>query len=225
MFAQRRLKSACASAQSDQSLRCLHEENLHPWLTKMRTDKILIRLCECVIRIFAGRTCPKVRCRSCLWRHKYVLLIGSHTSCGEEAETISRISKEYQWSLPGKDHIYKAWPFRGIDRTDEQQTTREKKTQKNNNKKKQKKKKKKKKRHALFYFIYFIYFLFCFERKDMLWNLQLYVFLLSGTGKFSGATSLSNCFTCLLKRGLTLRGKIKATYIKNKFHDMSQCHE
>ena len=34
--------SACA--QSDQSLRCSHEETLQPWLSKMRSVKILIRL-------------------------------------------------------------------------------------------------------------------------------------------------------------------------------------
>ena len=33
--------------QSDQCIRCQHEENLHPWLSKMRPAKILIRLREC----------------------------------------------------------------------------------------------------------------------------------------------------------------------------------
>ena len=47
MCAQRRLKSACASAQSDQGLRYPHEETLHSWLTKMRLVKILTRLREC----------------------------------------------------------------------------------------------------------------------------------------------------------------------------------
>ena len=47
MCVQRRLRSACASAQSDQSLCCPHEETLHPWLIKMRPVKILIRLREC----------------------------------------------------------------------------------------------------------------------------------------------------------------------------------
>ena len=42
MCAQRRLKSACAFAQSD--LHRLHKETLHPWLSKMRTVMILIRL-------------------------------------------------------------------------------------------------------------------------------------------------------------------------------------
>ena len=46
MCAQRRLKSDCASAQSDQSLRCAHEETLHPCLSKMHTVKLLVRLCE-----------------------------------------------------------------------------------------------------------------------------------------------------------------------------------
>ena len=47
MWAKQRLKSECAFAQSDQSLRCLHEETLHPCPSKMRSVKILIRLCEC----------------------------------------------------------------------------------------------------------------------------------------------------------------------------------
>ena len=37
--AQRRLGSAWASAQSDQSLRCPHEESLGPWLPFERTAK------------------------------------------------------------------------------------------------------------------------------------------------------------------------------------------
>ena len=39
MCAQRRLRSAWASAQSDQSLRCPHEESLGPWLPTERTAK------------------------------------------------------------------------------------------------------------------------------------------------------------------------------------------
>ena len=42
MCAQGRLKSACASTQSDQSLRCPHDETLHSWISKMRPVKILI---------------------------------------------------------------------------------------------------------------------------------------------------------------------------------------
>ena len=44
---QRRLRSDCAFAQSDQSLRCPHEEIYYPWLSTMSPVKILIRLCEC----------------------------------------------------------------------------------------------------------------------------------------------------------------------------------
>ena len=47
---QRRLKSACASTQSDLSIRCPHEEFFfHPWLSKTRPVKFLIRfrLCKC----------------------------------------------------------------------------------------------------------------------------------------------------------------------------------
>ena len=45
--AQRRLRSAWASAQSDQSLRCPHEETLGPKLPIERTAKTLIRLGRC----------------------------------------------------------------------------------------------------------------------------------------------------------------------------------
>ena len=44
MCDQRRLRSDCASAQSDQSLRCLNEESLHISLSRMRPVNILIRL-------------------------------------------------------------------------------------------------------------------------------------------------------------------------------------
>ena len=47
MCAQRRLTSAWTSAQSDQSLRCPHEESLSPWLPIERTTKTLIRLSGC----------------------------------------------------------------------------------------------------------------------------------------------------------------------------------
>ena len=47
MCVRQRLKSVCASTQSDQSLRCPHEETLHPWLSKICPVKILIRLREC----------------------------------------------------------------------------------------------------------------------------------------------------------------------------------
>ena len=42
-----RLISACASTQSDQSLRCSYEETSHHWLSKMYPLKILISLREC----------------------------------------------------------------------------------------------------------------------------------------------------------------------------------
>ena len=44
---QRRLRSAWASAQSDRSLRCPHEESLVPYLPIERTAKTLIRLGGC----------------------------------------------------------------------------------------------------------------------------------------------------------------------------------
>ena len=40
-------QSVCASTQSNQSLRCLYEENLHPWLSKILPEKNLIRRREC----------------------------------------------------------------------------------------------------------------------------------------------------------------------------------
>ena len=45
--AQRRLRSAWGSAQSDQSLRCPHEDTLGPQLPTERTAKTLIRLGGC----------------------------------------------------------------------------------------------------------------------------------------------------------------------------------
>ena len=47
MCAQRRLRSAWASAQSDQSLRCPHEESLGPYLPTERTAQTLIILGGC----------------------------------------------------------------------------------------------------------------------------------------------------------------------------------
>ena len=49
MSAQRRLWSDCASAQSDQSLRCPYEETLHPLISKLRPLKSLSRLWECTL--------------------------------------------------------------------------------------------------------------------------------------------------------------------------------
>ena len=50
--AKRRLKLACSSAQSDQNIRCPHDDTLHPWLSKMRPRRILMHK---LILIFAGR--------------------------------------------------------------------------------------------------------------------------------------------------------------------------
>ena len=47
LCAQRRVRSAWASAQSDQSLRCPHEKSFGPKLSIMRTAKTLIRLGGC----------------------------------------------------------------------------------------------------------------------------------------------------------------------------------
>ena len=44
MCAQRRLRSAWASAQSDQNFRCPHEESLGPYLPTERASKTMIRL-------------------------------------------------------------------------------------------------------------------------------------------------------------------------------------
>ena len=47
MYAQRRLRSAWAFAQSDESFHCPHEGSLGPYLHIERTSKTLIRLGEC----------------------------------------------------------------------------------------------------------------------------------------------------------------------------------
>ena len=70
----KRFRSAWASAQSDQSLRCLHEETLGPWLPIERTAKTdqtgqMPRL----IWVFAGCTCYFVVfiTRRLNWAHYY----------------------------------------------------------------------------------------------------------------------------------------------------------
>ena len=56
MCAQRRLRSACASAQSDLSLHCPSEDALDSWLSTGFPAKIMIGLCECAGRsVFIGR--------------------------------------------------------------------------------------------------------------------------------------------------------------------------
>ena len=59
MWAQRRLTEACASAQSDQSLYCTHEEILYPWLSRMRPGTLLMILRE-KLRESAGWSGPEV---------------------------------------------------------------------------------------------------------------------------------------------------------------------
>ena len=61
MCTQRSLRSAYASAQSDQNLRCLPEGALAPWLPKKcpaKTDQTA-RM-RSLIRVVAGRTCNPV---------------------------------------------------------------------------------------------------------------------------------------------------------------------
>ena len=62
MCAQRRLRSACASEQSDQSLRCPPEDALDPLLPIECPSKTLIRLrgWRRLIWVFAGRICNLV---------------------------------------------------------------------------------------------------------------------------------------------------------------------
>ena len=68
MCALRRLKSYCASAQSDKNLCCPHEENLHLILSKMRPVKILIRLRECAVwsESFVGAHVRRLHARA-IW--------------------------------------------------------------------------------------------------------------------------------------------------------------
>ena len=59
----RRLKAACASAQSDQSLRCQHDETMHTWLSKTAPSENSDQTARMrrLIWIFTGRTCTKGR--------------------------------------------------------------------------------------------------------------------------------------------------------------------
>ena len=57
MSAQRRLRSACASAQSGQSLHCPHEEALNPWLSNEHQTKTYQTVQMHRLNwVFAGRT-------------------------------------------------------------------------------------------------------------------------------------------------------------------------
>ena len=58
MCAQRRLRSACASAQADQSHLCPLEDALHPWLSTMLCeDSDQTARMRMLIWVFVGRTC------------------------------------------------------------------------------------------------------------------------------------------------------------------------
>ena len=63
MCAQRRLRSTCASAQSDPSLRCLQEETLRHLLSKnaLSEDSDQSARMRRLIRIFAEHTCREIR--------------------------------------------------------------------------------------------------------------------------------------------------------------------
>ena len=74
MCAQRRFRSACTSAQADQSLRCPFEEALNPWLPLECPARTLIKLCRCAgwsecslgaqWCSFVGTTVPRLACQS-----------------------------------------------------------------------------------------------------------------------------------------------------------------
>ena len=83
--AQRRLRSAWASAQSDQSLRCPHEEALDPKLSIKRTVKTLISLGGC-----PGWS------ESSLGAHAILLVL----SCGGSIDVM--IQKFIQWAGPSE---------------------------------------------------------------------------------------------------------------------------
>ena len=77
--AQQRLRSAWASAQSDQSLRCPHEESFDPELPIKRTAKSLIRLGGC-----PGWSESLLGAQSLCWfchvaAHVYILIIPNNT--------------------------------------------------------------------------------------------------------------------------------------------------
>ena len=60
--AQRRLNSVCASAQSHHNLRCPHEETIALVIQNAPSeDSDQTARMRRLIRIFTGRTCPKVR--------------------------------------------------------------------------------------------------------------------------------------------------------------------
>ena len=103
-----RLRSACASAPSHQSLRCPHEETLHPWTSKIRQVKILISLriravwSESSLGVFALR-----------WTHMaYLTLRWTHMSEGKilyaKAHTQDRQGQKWNVIEEGSNK-YRIW--------------------------------------------------------------------------------------------------------------------
>ena len=82
--AQRRLRSAWAStAQSDQSLRCPHEESLGPKLPTERTAKTLIRLGGCPQRRLLSDWADAKTDLSLCWAHShFVGFVMRRLRCG-----------------------------------------------------------------------------------------------------------------------------------------------
>ena len=75
MCAQRRFKSDCVSAKSDQSLSFPPEETLDHWLYTERPSKTLIRQCECTGSFESpdGHTVQLVHCTFC-WKPARITL-------------------------------------------------------------------------------------------------------------------------------------------------------
>ena len=74
--AQWRLRSAWASAQSDQRLRCPHEETFGPLLPSGRTVKTLIRMCGC-----PGWSESSLGAQSLCWFCHFAAQIQTRTHC------------------------------------------------------------------------------------------------------------------------------------------------
>ena len=105
LCAPRRLRSAWASAQSDQSLCCLHEESLGPKLPTERTAKTLIRLSGC-----PGWSESSLGAQSLCW----FCHVAAHTVCANSEGSVEivhmrRLAWAFTVCLCGKYPLLMSW--------------------------------------------------------------------------------------------------------------------
>ena len=114
----KKLKSACASTQLGQNLRTPHEKNLHPWLSKLRQVKILIRLREC-----AGWSESSLGAHFGSRDFWHCTSSDVDIACSEQHFRLTSLCKLYHYEntsiqIHRKFHLQKLKPFRQKKQTD-----------------------------------------------------------------------------------------------------------